>query len=134
MGQGHFLHLLHQLQSVSKLQIFTAAKIYKIKHIGNQDYLVLGAKSASIISLNKADEIVIKTQEKHFNDWLWDFCRIGDYFYFLTAHNRVICTELNLEFISNISCQEKCILYSGTLVNSQLNEVTILAGSVFSQV
>jgi len=86
------------------------------------------------LKIHKSD-LEIQISETLLSDWMWDGLKIKDSYYFLTAHNKLIKTDTELQVISVQGCEEKCILYSGVLLPpGEQDGVCVLAGSVFSQV
>ena len=140
VGQGYFLNIVSNNKIIDKVQLFTASKIHLIKSLHDSDYLIVGGKSVSLIALTSDDcgkaGIKIKLPETIFPDWIWDLCTDHHNFYFLTAHNKVLKTDLSLNVVDIFDCEEKCILYSGLLLPSSCDtrDVTVLSGSVFSKV
>ena len=131
VGQGSFISLLKQNQTLLKLKVFTASYVHEILRFGS-DILVLGGKSVCLLEV-QGGKVIIKSSEEIFQDWIWDALKINNRFFFLTAHNRVIATDEQLNTFQTYGCKEKCILYSGHL-ESWNGEVCVLAGSVFSEV
>ncbi len=141
VGQGYFLNIVSNNKIIDKVQLFTASKIHLIKSLHDSDYLIVGGKSVSLITLTSDDGgqagMKIKNPETIFPDWIWDMCTDQHNYYFLTAHNKVLKTDLSLNLLDSFDCEEKCILYSGLLLPSsscERRDVTVLSGSVFSKV
>ena len=78
-----------------------------------------GAKSVARLELVN-DKLVVMVAERVLSDWIWDSGQSDDRLLFLTAHNRVVLTSMDLEVKRTFSGEEQCILYSGLLRNSQL--------------
>lgn len=52
----------------------------------------------------------------------------------VSIHNRLQIWNTNLEFITEIQCEEKCILYSAFICYDKFEELVILSGTVFSEI
>ena len=133
--QGSFLYH-HQGaeggKSVSRTRVFTAAYVHTIKQVGDR-ILIIGGKSVALLNFGQ-NGLTNIVRERVLDDWVWDCAMVDGGYYFLTAHNTVIETDASLMPRKRFGCEEKCILYSGILVQHGEGRACVLAGSVFSQI
>ena len=96
VGEGYFLYLISDKLVIDKVQLFTASKVHVIKKVSENEFLILGGKSVAVIQITSVGDLQIKVKETLLDDWIWDCCTDGAFFYFLTAHNKVYKTNQNL--------------------------------------
>ena len=122
-------------RKLSQSRLFGGASIHGFAACpshGSQ-IVIWGGKHWILIELIKNGDYKIRVPEQTAQDWLHD-CQWIDQGSLrqLTAHNQVLVQPL--EPVSDpptkITCEEKCILYSGILVGQGL----VLAGTVFSEI
>ena len=120
VGQGRCLSACHHQEGPRhRLPVFRGSSIHAIKPLADGSLLVTGAKSVARLELVN-DKLVVMVAERVLSDWIWDSGQSDDRLLFLTAHNRVVLTSMDLEVKMTFSGEEQCILYSGLLRNSQL--------------
>ena len=132
VGQGSFISVLQSNRTLYKLRVFTASYVHSIQQFDAGDILVLGGKSVCLLEVQD-ENLIIKVSEIIFQDWIWDAVQLKNEYFFITAHNRVICTDERLEIVETYGCEEKCILYAGNLEPWD-GGICVLAGSVFSEI
>ncbi|OWB56032.1 hypothetical protein B5S28_g1922 [[Candida] boidinii] len=107
----------------------------------NEDDIIIaiwGGRSLIISKLSDLKDENYKIKELFVGDWIMtcEFSNCGKKLYVLNAHNCV--TTINIEFLNNLKiesenhCNEKSILYSGTIRVLKNNKILICAGTVMS--
>jgi hypothetical protein len=130
VGQGRFVLLYHHdLRTAhDRVQVFRGTSVHAIKALADRSLLVTGGKSVARLGLidgklsSTADEAVL-------SDWIWDSGQSGDHLLFLTAHNRVVVANMQLEVKGIYGAEEQCILYSGLL--RKLNRNIVIEPHLF---
>jgi len=120
VGQGCFLTAIRGCRRPEdRIQVFQAPAIHMIRPARDfTSLLVVGGKSVSRLDLS-TEQLAIVAKETVLSDWIWDCAESGDSLLFLTAHNRVVVTDLDLTAVKTFAAEEKCILYSGLLRNTR---------------
>jgi hypothetical protein len=124
VGEGHFLTALRDnSRPADRVKVFQGAAVHIIRQLAdtnNASLLVIGGKSVTRLDLSPKGELAVVVKETVLSDWIWDCAQDGaqSRLLFLTAHNRVIVTDLNFNVGKIFAAEEKCILYSGLLRNS----------------
>lgn len=120
-------------------QIFGRNKIHSISVSSGDDQkiLIAGGRSFAVLNLNNLEDIdVNQTLEHAINEWIVCGQFLDQHtLLVLTAHN--IIFKINpetFEFIEKIHCNEKSILYSGSIRITDSGRVIIAAGTVMSGV
>ena len=100
--------------------------------------LVFGAKEVEILNLPNLK--TIENSKVSCEDWIFTAKWISSSaILLLTAHNRILKLEISeagLKLLPEVvSCEEKCILYSGQIVEDANEdcEASVLAGTVFRE-
>jgi len=125
VGEGHFLTALrdNSRPPADRVKVFQGAAVHIIRPLAdtnNASLLVIGGKSVARLDLSATGELAVVVKETVLSDWIWDCAQDGaqSRLLFLTAHNRVIVTDLDFNVGKIFAAEEKCILYSGLLRNS----------------
>jgi hypothetical protein len=125
VGEGHFLTALRDnSRPTDRVKVFQGAAVHIIRPLAdtnNASLLVIGGKSVARLDLSPmTGELAVVVKERVLGDWIWDCAQDGaqSRLLFLTAHNRVIVTDLGFNVGKIFAAEEKCILYSGLLRNS----------------
>jgi hypothetical protein len=124
VGEGHFLTALRENSKLAdRIKVFQGAAVHIIRPLAdtnNASLLVIGGKSVARLDLSATGELAVVVKETVLSDWIWDCAQDGaqSRLLFLTAHNRVIVTDLDFNVGKIFAAEEKCILYSGLLRNS----------------
>ncbi|QLL32862.1 hypothetical protein HG536_0D03840 [Torulaspora globosa] len=135
-ASGPFLHSYdyHTGELKSRCRIFHRNKIHGIC-IGKDGALLLyGANSLSLVDLQAVNErTCLLEHEKTVNGWVisGEFSYSGDQVYLLTSYNKVIvCDKVGRPVTSKSLCEEKSILYSGSITVHSQDKVYVNAGTV----
>ena len=91
----------------------------------SNEFLAFGGKEVAWFTWPASGDFTVKRRFTA-SDWIIDISAAGrheqDLFYILTAHNRVQIltgTKESFRLLRTVTCQEKCILYSGLIVTNQ---------------
>lgn len=91
----------------------------------SNEFLAFGGKEVAWFTWPANGDFTVKRQFTA-SDWIIDMSAAGRHeqhlFYILTAHNRVQIltgTKESFRLLRTVTCQEKCILYSGLIVTNQ---------------
>ena len=148
VGLGNYLELYQSGDIKSSKTIFnsTSASIHgfvesQFSNENETKVLVFGAKHVAILTLTSPEFISnSETHEVECEDWIFAAKWISETsILVLTAHNRVLRLTIRDSGLcvspDVVQCEEKCILYSGQIVEDQNDdlEATVLAGTVFRE-
>jgi hypothetical protein len=148
VGLGNRLELYQSGDLKSSKTVFnsTSASIHGFveSHFSNEEetkVLVFGAKHVAILRLSSPEFLFnCESLEVECEDWIFAAKWISEAeILVLTAHNRVLRLTLRHSELcvssDVVQCEEKCILYSGQIVDDQNSdmEATVLAGTVFRE-
>lgn len=126
-------------RKVGLIRVFQGASVHGLArdHAGQQEdvlqVMIWGGKHWAIIDLKDPQRPKFLIPEQIAEDWILDCCRSSDQLLLLTAHNQVLEQDLDPKsplLRRRFVCDEKCILYSGSLV---AGGGIVLAGTVFSE-
>lgn len=119
-------------------QVFKRNKIHHIDISSNTGKIVIsGAQSFMILNFNDLIEKQIESfPEKLLNEWIITSCILNDdHVLLLNSHNTIIKVNIHdYSIVDKIDCNEKSILYSGSIAKLPNGEVYIAAGTVMSGV
>lgn len=99
--------------------------------------LLFGGNEIAIITFStNLDDQIEAVASLHCQDWILTAKWIDNYTKIATVlmHNLLMVWTNDFQLIHKVSCEEKCILYSAYLVNSNWNDLIILSGTVFNQI
>ncbi|XP_076239379.1 trafficking protein particle complex subunit 31 isoform X2 [Calliopsis andreniformis] len=125
-----------------KLNCLYPYNIHEIVEGPNNKIAVFGANFfCSYVIYKKQGTLVIKENigKRHFEDWIitakWlRFCEC-DHLAILLAHNNVYVYDTYNDCHQGIECEERCILYAGTILLQKKNEkLIIFSGTVFQEI
>lgn len=123
-------------QLVGDRKVFPRNKIHGIRVSGN--WLVLwGGRSFVILSVN--DFMDEEIRPKRLYDWITyaEFALNnvnGVFVYIQTAHNTILSISKQLRVVNSSACEERSILYSGTILPLPEGDALIAAGTVLGGV
>uniref|UniRef100_A0A146L868 tRNA (34-2'-O)-methyltransferase regulator WDR6 n=1 Tax=Lygus hesperus TaxID=30085 RepID=A0A146L868_LYGHE len=145
-GIGDTLHIFSRNESGSDWACLISYKICQGQNIygieANGKYLVIyGGKSICFLwcRIDQGKPRIRLIYSFTVQDWVLDCIWLSSEtsIAVLTANNAVISYDLLLNKITQHSisyCSERCILYSGKLLGNNWNDITVLAGTVFSTI
>ena len=141
IGSGGVLELINldDNHSLSRLPIFKDCSTHQIHGIFRQSqhlFLIFGGKTLKSVQIDFQNDCLIeeKTEiESQLQDWILDAQVFQGRIYAITAHNNVLILSQRKNETINKCSDEKCILYSATLVAEE-EELVVLGGTVFKQV
>lgn len=98
--------------------------------------MVYGGKYLKVITIDTNFYRISASAYKISSDWILAAKWINDYQQIATVsiHNILQIWNNDLELITEVSSDEKCILYSAFICGHRLKELVILSGTVFSEV
>ncbi|XP_033222136.1 WD repeat-containing protein 6 [Belonocnema kinseyi] len=138
IGLGSVLHTLNKSNHklLFKLDVLYPERIHAIIQAPDNKLIIYGGKSLRICKLdNKLENI---SDIYRFTDWIIAAgCAVIEKevkLIILFAHNNLyICDLLNKQH-ETIWCQEKCILYGGSIYNKNSGDVVVFSGTVFQEI
>ncbi len=131
------------------LRIFKGASIHGILPPGKccsskcQEIVVFGGKSVAVVEVNCDEKRIVEVSwQRTVDDWIVACLRrTENILAVLTAHNKVLTIPLSTSLsvqVETTTCQEKCILYSGLLLElpteASESACAVLAGTVFREI
>ncbi|XP_011143279.1 WD repeat-containing protein 6 isoform X2 [Harpegnathos saltator] len=142
IGMGSTLYVFdrdsYQLQS--KLNCLYPSNIHGIVVGPNNILAVFGAKSICVCDVIKQEEVVTckKQSNNKFNDWIialqWISVKKQQQLAILFAHNYVSIYNMSESSSEIICCEEKCILYGGSMSGTFQEDLVIFSGTVFQEI
>ncbi|XP_071877534.1 tRNA (34-2'-O)-methyltransferase regulator WDR6-like [Bombus fervidus] len=107
----------------------------------NNKLTVFGANYFSTYKIyHKQETLIIEedSSKKRLNDWIvaaeWVMFDECDYLCILLAHNNVYIYDVSSECYQNICCEERCILYAGSILNNSNRDLIIFSGTVYQEI
>lgn len=123
----------HNITLLFNKQAFKRNKIHSIAVLGTQ-IAIAGGRSFAVLDTSTGSMV----HEKAINEWIiaCEFLS-GTELLLLTSHNEILQVKLGLEdfeLLQKVHCDEKSILYSGSIRITKEGKVYIAAGTVMSGV
>lgn len=123
-------------------QIFSKNKIHGIRVDYSRDAVLFwGGKSFSVLKMDEipAYDIHVESKEKKLFDWIIsaEFSVENDhgiFAYIQTAHNTILSLDKDLKLLEKSFCEERSILYSGTILPLENGDALVAAGTVLGGV
>ncbi|XP_053970887.1 WD repeat-containing protein 6 [Hylaeus volcanicus] len=143
VGIGSTLHIFdgdtHKLEE--KINCLYPYNIHGIVEGPNNNLAVFGANFLCFYNIYKKHEaLTIKegSIRKYLNDWIittnWFVHKEYNCLAVLLAHNNVCLLDTFNECYKDIWCEEKCILYAGSIVVKNNQDLIIFSGTVFQEI
>lgn len=118
-------------------QIFPRNKIHGIQ-INGHNIAVWGGRSFSLFSFDEFTNADQKIVVKKIPDWICSVAfakgQANCHVFIQTAHNSIICADEALRVVDIVGCEERSILYSGTILPLDGGDALIAAGTVLGGV
>ncbi|XP_018562587.1 WD repeat-containing protein 6 [Anoplophora glabripennis] len=139
VGVGGYLHVFDKntYKLITKIYVFEGQKIYEIIPDADENKILLyGGRYLKVITTDQNFTCVNESACKIASDWILAAKWTDNYQQIVTVsiHNRLQIWNTDLEGITEISSEEKCILYSAFIYGDRFEELVILSGTVFSEV
>ncbi|KAJ8935051.1 hypothetical protein NQ318_002680 [Aromia moschata] len=139
IGVGGFLYIFNKKTSkfLNKVNVLEDQKIYGIiiNKIGNK-ILLYGGKFIKLFNINATLTYFDEISRTTASDWILDakWINTDKEIATISMHNRLQIWNANLAIVTELECEEKCILYSAHICYEAINELIILSGTVFNEV
>ncbi|XP_003744593.1 WD repeat-containing protein 6 [Galendromus occidentalis] len=129
------------LDCVVSRQILHSQNVHGIRSCAKSseegDLICYGSRFLQRIELVSEGNSIADVQTKGpsicVGDWIWDLKVFNDCEVVLVSHNRLIFLE-NGTVKGSTDCAIPCLLYSGTIVADESDEILVAAGTVFNEV
>lgn len=125
----------------TKLNVLYPHRIHGIKIASGNKLIIFGGKSLRICKFDIIDSQVILENISDiysFTDWIIavEFFAIEDEvkLIILFAHNNLYICDLFNKYHRNVSCEEKCILYGGSIFPKNNENAIVFSGTVFQEI
>ncbi|XP_076618371.1 tRNA (34-2'-O)-methyltransferase regulator WDR6-like isoform X1 [Colletes latitarsis] len=143
VGIGCTLHIFDAdtYNFEGKIDCLYPYNIHGIVEGPNNKLAIFGANFLCAYNIyKKQGTLVIKESysKKCLNDWIisakWFILGGYDYLAILLAHNNVCLLDTFNDHCQNIWCEEKCILYAGSILVKSNEDLIIFSGTVFQEI
>ncbi|KAK2584051.1 hypothetical protein KPH14_006501 [Odynerus spinipes] len=143
VGIGCILHVFKKRTTYEleyKLN-FYSNNIHGILEVSDNYIVVFGGKCLCIYETNKRSNTIILKEYFDpiwFNDWIiavtWLTTNTQIFLIILFAHNNVCVYDICTKKHQYIFCEEKCILYGGSMSGETMKDLIIFSGTVFQEI
>ncbi|XP_073990783.1 tRNA (34-2'-O)-methyltransferase regulator WDR6 [Rhodnius prolixus] len=124
-------------KEVCSIKVFPPQNIYGIFPKNDRILLFGGRKLANVKYCWEPLKLVIE-KNCSFPDWILDAIWLEnevDAVAILSANNVVYKFNILLETVTcKFKCEELCVIYSGKIINTEWNDIVVLAGTVFQEI
>ncbi|XP_076663163.1 trafficking protein particle complex subunit 31 isoform X1 [Andrena cerasifolii] len=143
VGIGCTLHIFNAdtCKIEGKIDCLYPDNIHGIVDGSNNKLAVFGANSFCTYVIRKKEgtlAIEEDVKRKCLGDWIvaanWSTLQGRDLLAVLSAHNNVYMYDLLDDGYRDIWCEEKCILYAGSILVKKNEDLVILSGTVFQEI
>ncbi|KAG7214130.1 hypothetical protein KM043_001484 [Ampulex compressa] len=129
----------HELQA--KLRCLYPNNVHGIVEGPNRTLATFGANSLCIYRINAVEGRAVLHRYSNvcrFDDWIialeWLTVHGQTYLLILFAHNNLYIYDILHRSYNNVQCEEKCILYGGSISVNENKDVIIFSGTVFQEI
>nr|XP_050850545.1 WD repeat-containing protein 6 isoform X1 [Vespula vulgaris] len=143
VGIGCILHIFkkYEIYELEYKLNFNSNNIHGILKASNNYLIVFGAKCLCIYDIDKTKDTLLLKQTFDtiwFNDWIIAVkCLNIDtqiFLIILFAHNNVYIYDISNKKYQYIWCEEKCILYGGSISGETIQDLVVFSGTVFQEI